>query len=222
LNARIDEPVDRYHELAMPIDTMEALREATRADGRPLVKSESVIAGPGERAKPEPRFALEGFAALMLILLIVGAFGRTTWARRVGGAGMILWGLTGGLVGLWCIVWTLLPYEDTHLSANVIAWSPLLLAFTEVGWKYARGRLAERARRFWLRALMVVIGLTLVELAGHVVGIGRQVHAHFTLYALVLSGLTAWMLIRATTEPVLTELRSAAEAPLPSEPPPAP
>jgi len=188
LNRRIDEPVSRFDELAMPGDLMEALREVKRADGSALVKNEGEIVGSPKRPWRESPYFLQALSGLLLACLFLGR-----WRVRVGGLGLLVWSFIAGLIGTWCLFWSLfLPYPDTSFSANIIAWNPLMwmLLPTSVALIRRRPHALRRAQGL----LFILMAATVLELATHVVGIGKQAHYGFTLYALVADILAIGML----------------------------
>jgi hypothetical protein len=184
LNERVDVPLSRWDEAAMPADLMKALAGARRADGRPLVAREWSIEPVGRGPWREPQWPLPSLAAALLGLLALGMR-----LRAVGGAALALWGLASGLVGLWCIAWWWMPYLDTHANANLVAWSPLALALVPAGALHAAGRLSGRAAWAARRLAETLLGAGALELSFHAIGIARQNHVGYALYALVATAI---------------------------------
>jgi hypothetical protein len=198
LNRRVDEPLSRWDALDMPGDLMRGLRTLRRADGRPLVAEEWAWQGAAPRPRREPGWLLPSLAGLLLMLLAAGAVGRGPRARVAGGLGLAAWGLGSGLVALWCLVMWSLPYPDTDASANLIAYSPLALFEVPLAAAFARGRLPANGRRLLGRLLEALMVLAALEMAGHVLGLGRQQHLVYTVYALAAMGLGRLTLKRHT------------------------
>jgi hypothetical protein len=199
LNARVDAPLSRWDEMAMPDTLMEGLRATRRLDGRPLVAGEWEWRGPAPRAKVEPGWLVPALAAALLLLLCAGAFGSGRLARALGGIGLFAWSLTAGFLGTWMFVWLFLPYDDARWSANLIAWAPLWLALTPSGIACARGRLSFEGRMRAWRLIEIVLALTLIELCAHAIA-GRQQHLGFTAYALGAMALSWLTVSRSISE----------------------
>jgi Domain of unknown function (DUF4105) len=176
LNARADAPLDAWQELAMPPDLMQGLREARRPDGRPVVAEEWRWIGPSPPPLRQPRWTQPLAEALLLYLLIVGAFARGRWARVAGGAGLCLWGGLSLLLSLWFVFWTIIPYPDGRLSVNMLGYSPLAVLFIADGVRI----LERRAPGPWARrAAILIVALIVLGLA-----VSRQHHLRYALYAL--------------------------------------
>jgi hypothetical protein len=183
LNARVDQPLDAWQELAMPADLSRALGEARRPDGRPLLAETWTWRGPAPLPADQPAWLQPLGEALLLYLLFLGALGR-----RVGGVGLMLWGSISLLFSLWFAFWTLVPYPDCTLSVNLFAYSPLGVVFIIDGVRLCRGR----APRWSRRAAEITVVLVLASL------LSRQQHLRYALYALVAS-LLAWLTARAAS-----------------------
>jgi Domain of unknown function (DUF4105) len=200
LGRRVDERLDAWQELVMPFDLMQALREARRSDGRPLVAHEWGWEGPSPRPGSEPRWLQPLCEALLLYMVALGAFVRGRAARVAGGVGLALFGAFSVLVTVWLVFATLIPYPDSFLSENFVAYSPLAALLVPAGVCLARGRAPSRRAR---RAVEIIVALTLSELILHAVGVLRQAHFGFTLYALAALALSWLALRRAEAEGVL-------------------
>jgi hypothetical protein len=184
LNARVDEPLDAWQELAMPPDLMLGLREARRPDGRPLVAEEWRWEGPSPRPPRQPRWIQPLWEALLLALLMMGALG----VRVAGGVGLCLWGALSVTLWLWFVFWTIIPYPDGRLSVNLLGYSPLAVFFIADGVRI----LKRRAPGVWSRrAAILIVALIFCGLA-----LSRQQHLRYALYALAAS-LGAYFSVRA-------------------------
>jgi hypothetical protein len=185
LNGRVDQPLDAWQELAMPADLMAGLRRAHRPDGRPLVADEWLWRGPAARPLRQPGWLQPLGEALLIYLLILGAFAGS---RVAGGVGLVLWGGLSVLVAVWLLCWTVISYPDCFASINLVGYSPLGVLWLTDGVRLLRRRPPGR----WSGpALLVVTVGVVVALV-----LSPQVHLRFALYALAASALS-WLTVRA-------------------------
>ncbi len=149
-----DKPMSRWEEAFVPRRLADSLREAKRADGRPLVSSEQEVLphriGPEPDESPRPwwPYALSGFALAIAILSTarrrpraVVAFALPFWllCALLGAVLLFLWGFTEHWAG-----WR---------NANVLLLSPLCAALVPGAWRILRGREPGRVFR-WLLAVI--------------------------------------------------------------------
>jgi hypothetical protein len=185
LNARVDEPLDAWQELAMPADLSRGLAEARRSDGRPLLAETWTWRGPAPPPPHQPIWLQPLAEALVVYFLLLGALGH-----RVGGVGLILWGAISFLFSLWLAFWSLSPYPDCTFSMNLFAYTPLGFFLIVDGVRLCRGRPLRWSRR--------VAEITVLLVLASLVVFSRQQHLRYALYALVASAL-AWLTARAAS-----------------------
>ena len=151
-----DRPLARWQEAFVPMRLADSLREARRADGRPLVASETVLLP--HRIAPEPAeaprrwwpWALAGLALAALI-----AFAGTHRPRLLAGLALPLWALCGVLGLLLAFIWCCTSHRAGWANHNLLLVSPLCLLLLPGGWRIARGR----APGAWFGRWLLVIGI---------------------------------------------------------------
>jgi hypothetical protein len=155
-----DRPLSRWDEAFIPMRMRESLREAKRADGKPLVSSEEQLL-PHKLPLPpeeEPRWKVPAlFVGLALAL-------AATWlgARKpklLAALALPFW-LVAGLAGcLMAFIWFGTEHFAGHGNENLLLLSPLALGLLPGGWRVARGRDGGRvfAVLLWTLAGMAAI-----------------------------------------------------------------
>jgi hypothetical protein len=187
LNGAVDEPITRWDDAFLPEELQHLVDESRRDDGRPLVRRTTSWTGPDfhpAAGRPTDLVAIATLLCLGLLLACVPDGGRHRLARRAVGAVLLVEGAVGGIIGALLVVSSLTPHAVARMNGNLSALSPLLVANAVYGARLLAGRLG-RVGIERLRALLVALsGPILVDLAGHLVGVGRQ--AHLGLLGLVL------------------------------------
>ncbi len=189
LNERVDQPITPFEAMNMPVLLMEGLRTA-RHHNEALVKREWTKDGPLPHAQPEPSWIFPLLMALILGALFWGSIAQTGVAQVVSGSALFFYGLVGGVLGLVLVGWSLTGYTDTHFSANLAAFNPLLFALIPVGIAQARHRSSTRAKSVARRVCEVLFVATAFELVAHLAFHGRQVHLAFSFFALIALALS--------------------------------
>lgn len=154
LSGYADRPLSRWDEAFVPMRLRDSLREARRADGRPLVQAEEVLLPHRIGPPPDEPPRLRGPAFLAGLALAGGALWLGVRRPRWLAAGALAFWAVAGLAGVimtW--LWLGTAHVAGHGNENLLLLSPLCLALLPGGWALARGR--EPAR--WFRPLLMVV-----------------------------------------------------------------
>jgi hypothetical protein len=174
-NAEIDRPITVYDEGFLP-DELERQLDALTVDGRPVVKSKSVIYVSKNNAPPPsetPRWGGWLAFASLLAGAAVLALSRTSkaWPRRALGAWLATVGLAWGTSGLLLfLLATLTDRTITHRNENLLFINPLTLALLPLGVMLAKGH---------RRALPSLKWVTVALAATSLLGVGLKVLPSF-------------------------------------------
>ena len=151
-----DRPLSRWEQAFLPRRLADDLREAKRADGRPLVVEEiellpqRVAAEPAETPRLLWPWLLAGVALGALVLVLARRA-----PRLLAGAALAFW-LGCGLLGLVLVLgWASTAHHAMWANRNLLLLSPLCLLLLPGGWTLLRGRLPSP--RF--RALLVAVAV---------------------------------------------------------------
>lgn len=149
-----DKPMSRWEEAFVPRRLADSLREAKRADGRPLVSFEQEVLphriGPEPDESPRPwwPYALSGLALAAAILL-----GARRRPRAVAAFALPFWLLCALLGAVLLFLWGFTEHWAGWRNANVLLLNPLSLVLAFEAWRILRGR--EPSRAFgWLLAVV--------------------------------------------------------------------
>lgn len=151
-----DTPLSRWRDAFVPMHLVEGLREARRADGRPLVRSEERILP--HRIAPEPvpqarrwwPWLLAGIA-LAAAVLALGRGGR----RRSLWIALPVWTASGVVGALMLFLWCCTAHRAGWANHNLLLFSPLCL----FAWPGAVRLLRRRDPGRVFRALLALIAL---------------------------------------------------------------
>ncbi|MFT4178577.1 MAG: DUF4105 domain-containing protein [Thermomonas sp.] len=156
LGPRGDRPLSRWEQAFLPRRLADDLRDAKRADGRPLVFEEiellpqQVAAEPRESPRRLWPWLLGGIATAMLILIAARRMPRT-----LAGIALPFW-LACGVLGLiLALGWAFTDHVALWANRNLLLLSPLCLLLLPGGFALLRGR--RPSPRF--RALLIAIAL---------------------------------------------------------------
>jgi hypothetical protein len=136
-----DRPLSRWEEAFIPMRLRDSLREATRADGRPLVSSEQVLLPNRLPAPPAamPTWRVPALFAGLALLVLVPVLGRRR-PRLLAGLALGWW-LASGLLGcLMLFLWFGSEHQAAWGNQNLLLLSPLALLALPGAWRVARGR----------------------------------------------------------------------------------
>lgn len=157
-----DRPLSLWQDAFVPMRLADGLREARRADGRPLVLREEVVLP--HRIAPEPipqpqrwwPWLLAGIAlSIALCLLGRGAPRRTLWLA------LPFWTLCTLLGGVMLFIWVGTVHRAGWGNHNLLLFNPLCLLLFPGAIRLLRGRDPGRGFRVLLAAIAVVAVLSL-------------------------------------------------------------
>jgi Domain of unknown function (DUF4105) len=154
-----DQPLSRWEEAYVPMRLAASLREATLADGRPLVAREEQVAP--HRIAPEPqefqpvwwRWLLAGLVVAGLWLAL-----RTRAPRSAAALATAFWCAAGVLGSVMLLIWIGTEHRFGWANHNLLLLSPLCLLLIPGGWRALRGRPSGRM----FRIALAIIGICAV------------------------------------------------------------
>lgn len=193
LGPAADHPLTLWERAFIPMRLADALREARRPDGRPLVADEQPILPhritpePAERARRLLPWLLAGLA------LAGGALALRHRPRALGVLALPLW-LIAGIAGLLMLyLWLGTTHWAAWANRNALLFSPLCLGLLPAGWRLLRGRspLDWQRRLAWAVAGIALLALPLLWLQA-----APQRNAPWVALWLPLHLALAWTLAR--------------------------
>ncbi len=152
-----DRPLNRWEQAFLPRALADGLREATTADGRPLVSSEQALVPQRQAAEPESRqrrimpWLLIGLALAIAIV----AFARRT-PRLLAAFASAFWLLCGCIGLVLGLSWAFTDHVALWANRNLLLFNPLCLLLLPGAWALLRAR--RPSRRFGV-LLMVISGI---------------------------------------------------------------
>ena len=152
-----DTPLSRWQEAFVPMRLADSLREATLADGRPLVVSEQALlphriaAEPAEYARPWWPWLLWGIAIAIALLRL----GQRKPPRALAWLALPLWTLCGLLGLLMLFIWLGTAHRAGWANQSLLLFNPLCLLLLPGAWCVARGRDAGRWFGRWLAIIAI-------------------------------------------------------------------
>lgn len=179
-----DRPMSRWEEAYVPMRLAASLREARRADGRPLVLREDTVAP--HRIAPEPaefervwwHWLLVGLAAAALWLWL-----RARMPRTAGGFALLFWLASGLLGALMLFLWADTDHRFAWANHNLLLIDPLALLLVPGAWAWLRGRTPGRV---FSAALAAVAALAAFAMFLHWSAPQSQANAHWIALLLPL------------------------------------
>jgi len=157
-----DRPLSRWQEAFVPMRLADSLREATRADGTPLVRHEvellphRIAPEPAERPRRTWPWLLAGLLAASAV-----AFSPRRRDRFVAAFALPAWTLCGVVGLLLAFLWCCTAHRAGWANANLLLLNPLCLLLVPGGWRIARG---GAPGRFLRRVSFLVAGCALLTL----------------------------------------------------------
>jgi hypothetical protein len=151
LGAYADRPLSRWEEAFIPMRLADSLREARRADGRPLVAREHELL-PHRVSLPPPERPDTRLGALVVgaALALLALWGARRHRRATAALALAFWlacGLTGALM---LYIWFGTAHVAGHGNRNLLLFSPFALALVPGAWAIARGRAPGKRFDAWL------------------------------------------------------------------------
>lgn len=154
LGGYADRPLSRWDESFIPMRLRDALREATLADGRPLVASEELLlphrVDPAPAEAPRPRTGAF-FLGLALAGLVLWSARRAP--RTLAAGALLFWTLAGVAGTVMALIWLVTEHVAGYGNQNLLLLSPLCLFLLPGGWARLRGRAPSKRFRWLLWAV---------------------------------------------------------------------
>ncbi len=136
-----DRPLSRWEDAFVPMHLADGLRQARRADGRPLVLREQpvlphrIAPEPAARARAWWPYALAGLVlAFGIVVLTRGAPRRALWVA------VPFWIVSGVIGCTMLFLWTATVHRAGWANHNLLLFSPLCLLLLPGAWRLMRGR----------------------------------------------------------------------------------
>ena len=190
-----DQPMSRWEEAYVPMRLAASLREAKRADGRPLVLREERLTP--QRIAPEPPESERVWRHWLLVGLAMAACWRWLRLRRprtAGALALVFWLVSGLLGALMLFLWLDTDHRFAWANHNLLLASPFALLLLPGAWAWLRGRTPGR----FFRGMLSVVGvLAIGAVLLHWMSPQPQANAHWIALllplhaAFVLTGLLA-------------------------------
>lgn len=161
LGPAADRPMSLWGEAFVPMRLADALRDAKRMDGRPLVLDEQPVLP--HRLAPEPQDAPVRWSLWALAGVVIGAGFMWLGQRRprlAAGIGLPLWALAGVAGALMLFIWLGTAHRFGWANHNLLLLSPLAWLLLPGAWRVLRGRPAGR-----LFAMVLAASLAMALLA---------------------------------------------------------
>jgi hypothetical protein len=154
LGGAADRPLSRWEEAFIPMRLRESLREARRADGKPLVLSERSLVPHTLSLPPdeEPRWRTPALIIGLALAIGVSLLGARR-PRLLAGLALPFWLVVGLAGSLMAFLWFGTEHFAAHGNENLLLLSPLALGLLPGGWRLMRGREAGRLFRILLWTL---------------------------------------------------------------------
>jgi hypothetical protein len=160
-----DRPLSRWQQAFLPRRLAEDLREATTADGRPLVASEQELLPQRQAPEPDslPRSILPWLLAGMALAIAIVALSRRA-PRALAAAASLFWLLCGCLGLLLALSWAFTDHVALWANRNLMLFDPLCLLLLPGGWALLRGSRPSPRFGAMLRTVAVIAALACVPL----------------------------------------------------------
>ncbi len=152
-----DRPLSHWDQGFLPRRLADDLRQAKRADGRPLVASEETLLPQRQAAEPseQPRRLLPWLLVGLVVAGLV-AMGARRAPRSVAGFAFAFWLLCGTVGLVLALGWAFTEHRALWANRNLLLFNPLCLLLLPGAWALLRAR--KPAQRF-ARMLIVVAGI---------------------------------------------------------------
>ena len=192
-----DEEISEWEEMFTPMALRRHLNEITLPDGSPLILSDSLIIRSSSMTEPMdvksfllPYLSLSISVALVIVILGYGHRAGKKFARillaSIGG----VWAFLSGLAGLvLMLIWFGTDHRFGHWNENVLQYNPLCWI---VGIAFAILLFRGHFPKWGLRALDVVVGLSLVGFVIQILPGMNQVNGEAIALALPIHLALLW------------------------------
>jgi hypothetical protein len=188
LGPRGDRPLSRWEQAFLPRRLADDLREATLADGRPLVLAETELLPQRQANEPAERpRALWPWLLLGLVLAasVIALAARAP--RAVAGIAAGFWLACGTLGLVLALSWAFTEHHALWANRNLLLFNPLCLLLLPGALALLRGRHPSARFRGLLLAVLAIAALALLPLwlqampqrNGHWIALLLPIHAAF-------------------------------------------
>jgi len=152
-----DRPLSRWDQAFLPRRLADDLREAERADGRPLVASEETLLPQRQAAEPseQPRRLLPWLLVGLAVAGLVGLGARRA-PRGLAGIALAFWLLCGMTGMVLALGWAFTEHRALWANRNLMLFNPLCLLLLPGAWALLRARKPSPG---FARLLVVVAGI---------------------------------------------------------------
>lgn len=159
LGPAADRPNALWEDSFVPMRLAGALRSIRHPDGRPLVRSETVIVEHRQAAEPveRPRRLWGWLLAGLALGAAVIVLGRRA-PRALAATALPFWALCTALGALMLLLWLGTGHRFAWHNHNLLLFNPLCVLLLPGGWRLARGR-APGPLFGWALMSIVVIGI---------------------------------------------------------------
>ena len=189
-----DRPLSRWEQGFLPRRLADDLREAKRADGRPLVIEEQQLLP--QRQAAEPADAARRLWPWLLAGLALAIAMRALASRAprlIAGGAFLLWLVCGVLGLVLAFAWGFTEHRALWANRNLLLLNPLCLLLLPGAWALVRTRTPSARFRTLLIAIAVMAALACMTLWLQVV---PQRNGHWIALLLPLHATCAWIWAR--------------------------
>lgn len=160
-----DRPLSRWEQGFLPRRLAEDLREATTADGRPLLASEQELLPQRQAAEPEPqpRRVMPWLLAGLALAIAIVAFARRA-PRSLAAFASLFWLLCGCIGLVLALSWAFTDHRALWANRNLLLFNPLCLLLLPGAFALLRGRVPTQRFGLLLKIVMVLAALACVPL----------------------------------------------------------
>jgi hypothetical protein len=160
-----DRPLSRWQQAFLPRRLAEDLREATTADGAPLVASEQELLPQRKAAEPDslPRRIMPWLLAGLAFAIVIVALARRA-PRALAAFASLFWLLCGCLGLVLALSWACTDHRALWANRNLLLFNPLCLLLLPGAFALLRGRLPAPGFGRLLRVVATVAALACVPL----------------------------------------------------------
>ncbi|MEO6226939.1 MAG: DUF4105 domain-containing protein [Thermomonas sp.] len=160
-----DRPLSRWQQAFLPRRLADGLREATTADGRPLVTSEQEILPQRQAAEPESqRRRIMPWLLLGLGLAIAIAASARRAPRLLAACASVFWLLCGSIGLVLALGWAFTDHIALWANRNLLLFNPLCLLLLPGAYALLRARAPSPRFGLLLTAVVVIAALACVPL----------------------------------------------------------
>jgi len=192
-----DRPLTRWEQAFLPRRLADDLRQAKRADGRPLVSSEAILLPQLQDAEPpeHPRNLLPWLLAGLCMAGLAMTAARTR-PRGVAGFALGFWLVCGTVGAVLALSWAFTEHRALWANRNLLLFNPLCLLLLPGAWAMLRRRSPPPRFRYMLVAVAAAAALACLPLWLQVL---PQRNGHWIALLLPIHAALAWAWARRKT-----------------------